>query len=74
MSENEQKNSPSKTSLLKELKIIFSSSRAFWLVNLVNFGEGIAYFGILTLLTLFLDGSVGMSDAMTGVSVSTLTG
>ncbi len=74
MSENEQKNSPSKTSLLKELKIIFSSSRAFWLVNLVNFGEGIAYFGILTLLTLFLGGSVGMSDAMTGVSVSTFTG
>ena len=58
----------------QELKIIFSSSRAFWLVNLVNFGEGIAYFGILTLITLFLGRNVGMSDAMTGVSVSTFTG
>ena len=63
-----------KTSLKQELKIIFSSSRAFWLINLVNFGDGIAYFGILTLLTLFLGGSVGMSDAMTGMSVSTFTG
>ncbi|WP_424244428.1 dipeptide/tripeptide permease [Elusimicrobium posterum] len=63
-----------KTSLIEELKIIFSSSRAFWLVNMVNFGDGIAYFGILTLLTLFLGTSVGMSDAMTGISVSTFTG
>ncbi len=77
MSEKEQteKNTPAaKTSLKEELKIIFSSSRAFWLVNLVNFGEGIAYFGILTLLTLYLGGSVGMSDTMTGISVSTFTG
>lgn len=74
MNEKEQNTAARKTSLKQELKIIFSSSRAFWLVNLVNFGEGIAYFGILTLLTLFLGGTVGMSDAMTGVSVSTFTG
>jgi dipeptide/tripeptide permease len=63
-----------KNSLAEELKIIFSSSRAFWLVNLVNFGEGIAYFGILTLLTLYLGGSVGMGDKITGVSVSAFMG
>lgn len=74
MNENEQTQQKAKTSLWQELKIIFSSSRAFWLVNLVNFGEGIAYFGILTLITLFLGRNVGMSDAMTGVSVSTFTG
>lgn len=73
MENNEQK-AEAKTSLKQELKIIFSSSRAFWLVNLVNFGDGICYFGILTLLTLFLGGSVGMSDAATGMSVSTFTG
>ncbi len=72
--QTEKKESKTKTSLKEELKIIFSSSRAFWLVNLVNFAEGVAYFGILTLLTLYLGGSVGMSDAMTGVSVSTFTG
>lgn len=72
--EKEQNTAAAKTSLMAELKIIFSSSRAFWLVNLVNFGEGICYFGVLTLMTLFLGGTVGMSDAMTGVSVSTFTG
>ena len=72
--ENVKKNPETKTSLKEELKTIFSSSRAFWLVNLVNFGDGIAYFGILTLLTLFLGGNVGMSDSMTGISVSTFTG
>lgn len=74
MNETTQNPPAVKTSLKQELKIIFSSSRAFWLINLVNFGEGIAYFGILTLLTLFLGGSVGMSDQMTGVTVSTFTG
>lgn len=74
MNENEQTQQKAKTSLWQELKIIFSSSRAFWLVNMVNFGEGVAYFGILTLITLFLGRNVGMSDAMTGVSVSTFTG
>lgn len=74
MENTEQSSLKAKTSLLQELKIIFSSSRAFWLVNLVNFGDGIAYFGILTLMTLFLGGNVFMSDAMTGVSVSTFTG
>ncbi len=74
MNTNTETKEQSKTSLLAELKIIFSSSRAFWLVNMVNFGDGICYFGILTLMTLFLGGSVGMSDAMTGISVSTFTG
>lgn len=72
MENTEQKTQ--KTSLLQELKIIFSSSRAFWLVNLANFGDGICYFGILTLMTLFLGGTVGMSDQLTGISVSTFTG
>ncbi|MDR1684108.1 MAG: MFS transporter [Elusimicrobiota bacterium] len=63
-----------KNTLLGELKIIFSSSRAFWLVNMVNFVDGIAYFGILTLLTLFLGSSVAMGDQMTGISVSAFTG
>ena len=72
--ENTKNNSKNKNSLKEELKIIFSSSRAFWLVNMVNFGDGIAYFGMLTLLTLFLGGNIGMSDSMTGISVSSFTG
>ncbi|MBI5838053.1 MAG: MFS transporter [Candidatus Eisenbacteria bacterium] len=58
----------------ESVKVLFSASRAFWLVNLVNFGDGIAYFGVLNLLTLFISGSVGFSDHMTGIAVSSFTG
>lgn len=60
--------------LWQNLQILFGASRAFWLVNLVNFGDGIAYFGILNLLTLFIHGQVGLSDHLTGIAVSTFTG
>lgn len=56
------------------LKLLFASSRAFAVVNFVNFGDGIAYFGILTLLTRYLGTDIGMSDAATGIAVSTFTG
>lgn len=61
---------------LKEtFKLLFGASRGFWLVNVVNFGDGIAYFGMLNLMTLFL-GTMGlhMSDKLTGLSVSMFTG
>lgn len=61
-------------SLLDQLKVLFGASRAFWLVNLVSFGDGIAYFGILTLLTRFLGAELQMTDAMAGIAVSTFTG
>jgi len=61
-------------SLRENFRILFRASKGFWLVNVVNFGDGIAYFGILTLLTLFLDRNVGFSDQMTGISVSVFTG
>ncbi len=58
----------------ENVRILFSASRAFWLVNLVNFGDGIAYFGILNLLTLFINRNVGFSDQATGFAVSFFTG
>ena len=60
--------------LRENLRILFSASRAFWLVNLVNFGDGIAYFGVLNLLTLFLHRDAGFSDHATGIAVSVFTG
>ena len=60
--------------LRENLRILLAASQAFWLVNLVNFGDGIAYFGILNLLTLFVGRDVGFSDRATGVVVSTFTG
>ncbi len=61
-------------SLRENLQILFGASRAFWLVNLVNFGDGIAYFGILNLMTLFVSRDVGFSMNATTVSVSVFTG
>ncbi len=61
-------------SLKESLKVLFGASRAFWLVNFVSFGDGIAYFGVLTLLTLFLGTDLGMGDKMAGFAVSTFTG
>jgi proton-dependent oligopeptide transporter, POT family len=61
-------------SLRENFRILFKASRAFWLVNLVNFGDGIAYFGILNLLTLFIQWDVGFSDRAAGVAVSVFTG
>ncbi len=61
-------------SLGQSLKILFGASRAFWLVNLVNFGDGLTYFGVLTLLTRFLGADLGLSDGMTGITVSAFTG
>ncbi|MBI4801142.1 MAG: MFS transporter [Elusimicrobia bacterium] len=61
---------------LKEImRMLFKASRGFWLVNVVNFGDGIAYFGMLNLMTLFLGlKGLGMSDELTGWSVSLFTG
>jgi proton-dependent oligopeptide transporter, POT family len=61
-------------SLGESIRILLAASRAFWLVNLVNFGDGIAYFGILNLLVLFIGRDVGFSDQAAGMAVSFFTG
>jgi POT family proton-dependent oligopeptide transporter len=61
-------------SLRESFRIMFRASRAYWLVNLVNFADGVAYFGILNLLTLFIHDQLGITDQMTGIAVSFFTG
>ncbi len=60
--------------LRETFRLLFKASKGFWLVNMVNFGDGIAYFGILTLLVLYLGQNVGFSDAWSGRAVSLFTG
>ena len=48
--------------------------RSLFLINLVNFIDGIAYFGILGLLTLYLTDILKFSDPQAGVLVSLFTG
>lgn len=61
-------------SILDNLKILFGASRGFWLVNQVNFLDGIAYFGFLHLMTLFIRMDVGFTTNGATVAVSTFTG
>lgn len=56
------------------LSVLVKASRGFWLVNWVNFGDGIAYFGLLALMTLFLESRVGFSAHSSTVAVSVFTG
>lgn len=61
-------------SIRESYRMLLTASRGFWCVNLVNFGDGVAYFGMLILLTRFLGTRLGMSDGVTGVTVSFYTG
>ena len=59
----------------ENFRLLLKASKGFWLVNQINFFDGIAYFGILMLLTRYLGSSgLGMSDRVTGLSVSAYTG
>jgi len=50
------------------------SPRALWGVNVPYFIEGIAYFGVLTLLMKYLSENVALGDVKAGVVVSLFTG
>ncbi|MCB9556647.1 MAG: MFS transporter [Deltaproteobacteria bacterium] len=60
-------------SLWQNFKLL-NKSRGYRAVNIANFGDGIAYFGLLSLLTLFLEHNVGMSEQASGVATSVFTG
>ena len=49
-------------------------SYGFWMVNFANFTDSIAYFGILGLLTLFLQQDLHFSEVASGQTVGLLTG
>ncbi|MBQ7502756.1 MFS transporter [bacterium] len=59
---------------VESIKITLLASRAFWIVNLVSFGDGIAYFGILTLLTRYLGTDLGLGVETASLAVSCFTG
>lgn len=50
------------------------SPRALWGVNVPYFIEGIAYFGLLTLLMKFISEDIGLGDVTAGVVVALFTG
>jgi len=65
---------PAPGGLRETVSALLSSSRGYWLVNLVNFADGVAYFGVLALMTLFMEVNAGFSTEWATVSVSLFTG
>lgn len=61
---------PERLTLVENLRLLGSASRGAWLVNLVNFSDGVAYFGMLALMTLFMEKDVGFSIGWVTVSIS----
>jgi MFS family permease len=56
------------------MRAFVRSPRALWGVNVPYFLEGIAYFGVLTLLMKYLSENIGLGDVRAGVVVSLFTG
>ena len=56
------------------VRAFMASSRALWGLYVPYFLEGIAYFGVLTLLMKYLSENVGLGDVKAGLVVSAFTG
>jgi POT family proton-dependent oligopeptide transporter len=63
-----------KPGFMQMLQGLWRTSRGYLLVNWVNFGDGIAYFGFLALMTLFLRVNAGFSTQISSIAVSFFTG
>ena len=63
-----------KPGFTESFRILFRASQGFWLVNSVNFGDGIAYFGMLGLMTLFMQRNIGFSTELSTQSISVFSG
>jgi len=63
-----------KLTIRESVTTLFGASRGYRLVNAANFGDGIAYFGFLTLMTLFMQHNVGLSSEWAGLSIGWYAG
>ena len=61
------------TSYFSEFKILKSASRDFWLTNAIQFFDGLAYFSMITVLSLYLTTNCGFNDIDSGAWVGIYT-
>lgn len=52
-----------------EFKILKTATREFWLVNGIQFLDGLAYFSMVNVITLYLTNNCGFSDMDSGIWV-----
>ena len=70
----EEKKDTKNLSLKENIKVLFTTSRGYLMVNVANFGDGVAYFGFLALMVLFLKENVGFTTHWSTVSISLFSG
>lgn len=61
------------TQYFSEFKILKSASRDFWLINAIQFFDGLAYFSMITVLALYLTTNCGFNDVDSGAWVGIYT-
>jgi len=54
------------TNYFSEFKLLKNVSREFWLTNAIQFFDGVAYFSMITVLTLYLTTNCGLNDVDSG--------
>ncbi|MEG1260881.1 MAG: MFS transporter [Akkermansia sp.] len=59
--------------IFSEFKILGTISKDFWLTNGIQFFEGLSYFSLITIFTLYLTDNCGFSDIASGAWVSIFT-
>lgn len=62
------------TELASSFRALKGASRGFWYTNLAYWLDGVSYFGMLTLLTMFFHDVAGLSDDVGHKLVSVYTG
>ena len=50
-----------------EFKILKTVSKEFWLVNAIQFFDGLSYFSVIIVISMYLTENVGFSDYDAGV-------
>ncbi|MEO0017233.1 MAG: hypothetical protein RLZZ522_516 [Verrucomicrobiota bacterium] len=61
------------TNYFSEFKVLKSASKDFWLTNAIQFFDGLAYFSMITVLSLYLTVNCGFNDVDSGAWVGIYT-
>jgi proton-dependent oligopeptide transporter, POT family len=56
-----------------EFKVLKTASKEFWLINAITFFDGLAYFSMVNIITLYLTSNIGFSDVDSGAWVGIYT-
>lgn len=52
-----------------EFKVLKTASKDFWLINAIQFFDGLAYFSMITIFSMYLSTNIGMDDVDAGIWV-----